>query len=59
MYNVYIPKDFQAKSFIDCIYKALSNTESHDVILSKRKSQIEQYSIKNTAIKYIEFYKKY
>lgn len=44
VYNVYIPKDFQAKSFIDCIYKALSNTESHDVILSKRKSQIEQYS---------------
>lgn len=58
VYNVYIPKDFHAKSFIDCIYKALSNTESHDEILSKRKLQIEQYSIKNTAIKYIEFYNK-
>lgn len=58
VYNVYIPKDFQAKSFIDCIYKALSNTESHDEILNKRKSQIEQYSIKDTAKKYIEFYNK-
>ncbi|HJG07524.1 MAG TPA: glycosyltransferase family 4 protein [Megamonas hypermegale] len=58
VYNVYIPKDFKAKSFIDCIYIALSNTESHEAILNKRKSQIEQYSIKNTAIKYIEFYNK-
>lgn len=58
VYKVYIPKDFDAKSFIDCIYKALSNTESHEVILNKRKSQIEQYSIKNKASNYIEFYNK-
>lgn len=58
VYNVYIPKDFEVKSFIDCIYKALANTESHEMILNKRKSQIEQYSIKNSAAKYIEFYNK-
>lgn len=58
VYNVYIPKDFNAESFIECIYKALSNTESHEAILNKRKSQIEQYSIENTAVKYIDFYNK-
>lgn len=56
--NVYLPPSFDAKDFVQTIRKALAETEDHDIIYEKRKSQIAQYSISEAACKYIEFYQK-
>ncbi|MCM1295734.1 MAG: glycosyltransferase family 4 protein [Muribaculaceae bacterium] len=56
--SVWIPEKFEAHSFADTIKEALKNDVSHDLIYEQRKSQIEKYSIAETAIQYISFYNK-
>ena len=55
--KVYIPKAFDAKSFVKEICMALAEHEEHDIIYERRISQIEQYSISYTCERYINFYK--
>lgn len=57
--NVWIPDEFTADAFAKKIIEALKCTYSHKDIYEMRKSQIERYSIRQTAIEYIKFYEKY
>lgn len=53
----YIPDNFKPEDFVVQINKALTNKKSHDEIYLERKDSLYQYSISNTARKYIEYYK--
>lgn len=54
--KVWMPKDFEAKSFLKTIEEALVTLESHNAIYEMRKPYIEKYSIVRTARNYIDFY---
>lgn len=53
----YIPEEFNPEAFVKAINIALTNGLSHDEIFQQRKDSLYQYSISNTAKKYIEYYK--
>lgn len=54
--KVWIPNEFNARSFVETIHEALKCTDEHSNIYEQRMPQIEKYSISNTCMKYIEFY---
>ena len=58
VYQVWLPKSFNASAFSEAIKEALKNNESHDSIYKTRLSQIEKFSISKTCNEYISFYHK-
>ena len=54
--KVWIPEDFDAKSFAKTINMALGNLDNHDRVYKSRISQIAKYDIAETCNKYIKFY---
>lgn len=54
--KVWIPKSFDADSFVESIYLALENACDHEYIYESRKSQIQKYTITESCLKYIQFY---
>lgn len=55
--KVWIPKDFDASSFVKTINVALDNLDNHDKIYKSRIPQIAKYNIAETCNKYVRFYK--
>ncbi|OAQ42054.1 hypothetical protein A5893_02765 [Pedobacter psychrophilus] len=55
--GVFIPDSFEAKDFIKLIDEALANSLNHQEIKELRKEVLKKYTIKETASKYIDFYK--
>ena len=54
--KVWIPKSFDADSFVESIDLALKNACDHGYIYESRKSQIQKYTIAESCLKYIIFY---
>lgn len=53
---VWIPDEFTAEAFVEKIEQALECPYTHGEIYEMRKSQIERFSIRQTAIEYVNFY---
>ena len=54
----YIPDKFEISDFKEKIIVACSSGKSHESIQKKREPFLENFSIKKTAMEYIDFYKK-
>lgn len=55
---VWIPDEFTAEAFVDKIHEALQCHLNHTDIYAIRKKQVERFSIRQTAIEYVDFYEK-
>lgn len=55
--GVYIPSSFEANDFVHKIDEALSNRLTKQQIKSLRQDELSKYSIEETAVKYLDFYK--
>lgn len=56
--SCYVPQKFEPKDFVECINKALANTDTHEEIYKRREKTLENFKIDRCAKEYIAFYKK-
>lgn len=55
--SCFIPKEFEAKYFVEAIKQALKCNNSHDAIYMRRMSNLKKFLIGRCAKEYIDFYK--